>query len=479
MLPQICNQTSATILRALAPHTEVKDGGICQPDAYFATIHQLISSVLGIAVAHNLNRDLSQNKTLNKTFEWIDNELFTSSIFTHNFNLLSSSKKEVLEAFFDWFTTQDFDSVPLSDLYELMLLLEFPVKDNAITEDTENLNSIGSFYTPHALADTFVALTIDHYIFQNTGLKSFSVLEKSDADLQLAKELIKQSTFADYSCGTGSFFLAILRYFERYLHFSKEELKQLVLNFYAIEADALSLEIAKIQVLEAVDDLNLYPELSTRFINGNPLIAPDDEVESFAYSSDFYYHNGLALNPNSIQKCDVIIGNPPWVSVGFDLHYYLHLLYPQLAELENEHELDAALEVLENSHPALYNWLLLHDEAVDVAMENIYNDHRFNHSCMGGLQTNVLFTELCNALCTERGTVGLVLKGATLSDSVNKRLWHYLLANMRVSARFDFINCNKIFNIDNTEEFSLLLLSNHEGSDYKHLTGLTHLSEID
>ncbi len=478
MLLQICRQTSTAILSALAPQIEVKTGAICQPSDYFASINRLISGVLGIAIAHNFNRDLASKQTLNKTFEWIDNELLKSSIIINNFNSISSSEKQALEVFYSWFNAQDFGSVPLSDLYELMLLLEFPVKDNALTEDTENLNSIGSFYTPSALADKLVALTIDQYIFQNVGVKRFSTLEQSDAELQQAKALIKESTFADYSCGTGSFFLAIIRYLEHHLHFSKKELKAIILHFYAIEADALSLEIAKIQILEAIDGFDLYPELSKRFINGNPLIAPDTEAESFTYGHDFYYHNGLALHPKQILQCDVIIGNPPWGTVGFDLNYYLHLLCPRLAEIDEEQKLDAALETLEETHPALYDWLLMHDEAIDVAMENIYNDDRFDHSSMGGLQTNVLFTELCDSLCTDRGAVGLVLKGSTLSDPINKRLVNYLSGRKRIRARYDFKNTNQLFNIDKHEEFSILILGDGSNGPTISKTELDHLDQI-
>nr|MBP9152887.1 hypothetical protein [Flavobacteriales bacterium] len=356
MYQKICIKTSEIILTVLSSHTEIKDNAVCNPIAYFNTIYRLQSGVLRIAVAHNLNRDLAQKQTLNKTFNYIDNESFTSSIVIHNFNTLTSSEKQALEAFYNWFKSQHFGRIELSDLYEMMLLLEFPVQDGAIAEDKENLNSIGSFYTPSTLADKLVAITIDQYIFQNLGLMRFSCSDNSAVELQQTKELISQSTFADYSCGTGSFFLAIIRYLEHHLHFSKKELKAIVLHFYAIEADALSLEIAKIQILEAVDGLDFYPELGKRFINGNPLIAPDTEAESFAYGHDFYYHNGLALHPKQIQHCDVIIGNPPWGTVGFDLNYYLHLLCPRLAEIDEEQKLDAALETLEETHPALYDW---------------------------------------------------------------------------------------------------------------------------
>jgi len=477
MLLQICNQTSNAILRALVQQIDLENGAICKPSAYFATRHRLISSVLKIVVKHNLNN--YHNNSLEEVFESLENKLVSDGIFTQSFNNITVTEKQALEAFHIWFQSQNFDRVALSDLYELMLLLEFPVRDGAITEENENWNSVGSFYTPANLADKLVELTIDNYIFQHTGLDRFSSSESNEVELKQVKELLKHSSFADYSCGTGSFFLAIIRYLEKRLHLSKQELKEVVLNFYAIEADYLSLEIAKIQILEAVNGFDLYPELSKRFINGNPLIAPNDEAESFEYCDGFYYHNDLALQPNHIRKCDVIIGNPPWGTVGFDLNYYLHILCPRLADIDNEQELDTALEILSETHPKLYDWLLIHDKAVDTAMENMYNDDRFQHSNMGGLQTNVLFTELCDSLCTERGSVGLVLKSATLSDSVNKRLWNHLTATNKVIARYDFINCNKIFNIKRTEEFSLLILSNQIGTDHMHRTGLTHLYEIE
>jgi hypothetical protein len=186
----------------------------------------------------------------------------------------------------------------------------------------------------------------------------------------------------------------------------------------------------------------------------------------------------LALHPHEIQQCDVIIGNPPWGTVGFDLNYYLHLLCPRLAELDDEQELDVALEALADTNPALYDWLLMHDEAIDTAMENIYNDDRFDHSSMGGLQTNVLFTELCDSLCTERGTVGLVLKGSTLSGPINKRLVNYLSERKRIRARYDFKNTNQLFNIDKDEEFSVLILGNGSNRPTISKTELDHLDQI-
>ncbi|MCF8277798.1 MAG: hypothetical protein K9J17_13775 [Flavobacteriales bacterium] len=476
MLQAICHHTSNAILTALKQEILVEDGAICQPSAYFASIHRMQSTVLGIVAEHNLNGP--DSLALNDVFQSLKGSLAGENTFTASFNLLSKAEKQALTTFLDWFKSQHLARVELSDLYESMLLLEFPVRDGVIMDDKEHLNSIGSFYTPTLLADTLVQLTIDNYILKNLGIEQFSKLQSSEADLERVTELLRNSSYADHSCGTGSFFLALIRYFKKHLCLSHEDLKKMVLNFHAIEADSISLEIARICVLEAVDGLALYPELSKRFVNGNPLIWPDDEADAFDHSPNFYYHNGLALRPDQIQRCDVIIGNPPWGSIGFDLSHYLHLLCPRLAEIDDEEELDTALEILEESHPELYRWLLMHDEAVDVAMENVYNDERFDHSCMGGLQTNVLFTELCDSLGTERSSVGLILKGSTLSDPVNKRLWHHLLHRKRVVARYDLINCNKIFNIDRTEEFSVLILGKNQDQPILHQTELTHLSEI-
>ena len=122
--------------------------------------------------------------------------------------------------------------------------------------------------------------------------------------------------------------------------------------------------------------------------------------------------------------------------------------------------------------------MLKHDESIDLACEEIYNDERFEHSTMGGLHTNVLFTELSNGLCSEIGTTGLVLKGSTLADPLNKRLLKHLSDHNRIHARYDILNSNRIFNIDSSEEFSILILGNNISSKVKHQTGLTKLSEI-
>jgi hypothetical protein len=456
MLQQICAKISETIVSVLKSQTEVEDDTICNPINYFNAIYRLQSGVLRAIALENTGFEDAFPTVLNPT----------------------TLEKEALGDFVKWFVQQNFGKVNLSDLYELMLLLEFPVRDGEITADAEHLDSIGSFYTPSDLADKIVEITLDNYIFQQLGITRFSSSNKVNDEVAQVREFLLHSTFADYSCGTGSFLLAILRYCTNYLNASQDLLQKIALNFHAIEADALSLEIAKLQILEAVGDFSLYAELSPKFIHGNPLIAPNEEYPEFDFCHELYYNNGLALQPEQIPSCDVVVGNPPWGTVDFELPNYFHLLCPKLSELENENELEEAFEELSNTHPELYCWFLNHDEAVDLAMEDIYNDERFAHSTMGGLHTNVLFTELCNSLCTARGSVGLVLKGSTLSNPINKRLLNHLNRSNRFVSRYDLINCNGIFNINRTEEFSIVVLGN-SSSEYLHRTGLTHLSEVD
>jgi|GEM_PF-1975816 len=478
MIDQIYNKTSETVLEVLTQQTKIKEGGICNPQEYFGTTYRLLSGILGVVVNNNnLN---SKSNSLTETFNELQSTLSKECVFTSNYNNSTVSERAALESFNNWFAVQKYGRINLSDLYERLLLLEFSIQNETIVsnEEKQGANNIGSFYTPASLADKIVELTLDDYILRNTGIEKFAPSEKTIEQTQKVAELLRISTFADYSCGTGSFLLAILKYCKNHVDASKNLLETVALNFHAIEADSLSLEIAKIQVLNTIGDFSLYSELSKKFIHGNSLIEPSTEYPVYDFGHEFYYHNGLALERNQIPKCDVIVGNPPWGTVGFDLPYHFHLLYPELNKIEDETELETAVQNLVETHADLYEWLLKHDEASDLAIEEIYNDSRFEHSSMGGLQTNVLFTELCDSLSTKKGTVGLLLKGSTLSGAINKRLVNYLSDRNRISARYDFINTNKIFNIDAKEEFSILILRLNKSEGFTYKSSITKLSEL-
>ena len=477
MIDQIYNKTSETVLEVLTQQTKIKEGGICNPQEYFGTTYRLLSGILGVVANNNLN---SKSNSLTEIFNELESTLSKECVFTSNYNNSTVSERAALESFNNWFEIQEYGQINLSNLYERLLLLEFSIQNETIVsnEEKQGANSIGSFYTPASLADKIVKLTLDNYIFRNTEVPRFATSEKTTEQTQKVAELMRTSTFADYSCGTGSFLIAILKYAKSHLDPSKDFLRTIALNFHAIEADSLSLEIAKFQVLETVGDFNLYSELDSKFIHGNPLIEPSNEYPTYEFYHEFYYHNNLAIKRNEIQKCDVIVGNPPWGTVGFDLPYHFHLLYPELNKIEDETELETALQNLSQTHASLYEWLLNHDKASDLAMEEIYNDNRFEHSTMGGLHTNVLFTELCDSLCTEKGTVGLLLKGSTLSGVINKRLVNYLSDRKRISARYDFVNTNRIFNIDAKEEFSILILGLNKSEGFTYKSSITKLSEL-
>lgn len=441
MLQEINHKASAVICEALRLQTETRENCVADPEAYFLSIYSMKAGILGLVFGERLPE---------------------GALFHKLINTCTLAEQNALNTFENWFNSKQFKDVSLSDLYELMLLLEFPIRDNSITENVDDLNSIGSFYTPLELSDAIVELTINQYIKANTG-----------KDI---KALILSSTFADYSCGTGRFFLSLIAYCKAHLNLSGDELKTLALNFRAIEADSLSLEIAKLEILTAIDALELYDELSSNFVHGNPLIQPETIERSTPFCNENYYLNVLAINADAIPTCDVLFGNPPWGSVEFDLPFYFHLLCPHLNELEDENELAKATFALSETHPELYNWLLHNDEAVDFSTESIYNDARFSHSTLGGLQTNLLFTELSNSLLTPTGTCGLLLKGSTLSD-VNKPLRTYLQSNKRLIAQYDFVNQNRILNLETEQAFTVAVLGNQiEETTFK--TNLTRVSEL-
>lgn len=457
MLQQICLRISAAIHAVISVETEVKDNAISDPVSYFGSIYRMQSAALGIVAGC---------------------DAYPDSLFVKERERCNPREQQAMEDFGLWLEEQAFGKVGLSDLYESMLLLEFPVRNGVIVQETDYISSVGSFYTPNALADKMVELTLNDHILRNTGIERFSTSSPSAHQSQRVKELLMHSSFADLACGTGSFFLAVIRYFKDRLEADQRSLRHLVHNFHAIEADALSLEIAKLRVLEAIGAPELYTDLNMKFVHGNPLIGPNDEYSDYRFGHLSYYHKQLTIEPERVPKCDVMLGNPPWGNVGFDLAEQFHLLCPDLVQMEDETALHMALDRLSATHPKLYEWLQMHDDAVDLAMEDLYDDSRFDHSYSGGLQTNALFTQLYDGLCKPNGTIGLLLHGSTLTDPRFKRLWNHLSGQKRIVARYDLVNSNRIFNIDGSEEFSVLIMGRPTAIESVHLKGLTHISEM-
>ncbi|MCB0756198.1 MAG: hypothetical protein KDB98_11430, partial [Flavobacteriales bacterium] len=348
MLNEVCYKISEVIHGVLAAHTEVKDGAICHPTENYSSIYRLQCGLLGIVVGDNLPED---------------------SLFKYIIDDCEEFEKQAIESFEGWFKQQSFADIDLSELYELMLLLEFPVSDGRIVEDKENLNSIGTFYTPAELAEKIVEITLNDYIHRNAGIEHFSTSNITAEEVQKVTELLTGSTFADHSCGTGNFFLAVIQYCRLYLNPSKKTLRKIVLNFHATEADSISLEIAKLQLLNVIESPELYDEVDGNFIHANPLITSTDTPFPFEHFHEFYYGKELAMSLDQIPVCDVVLGNPPWGTVEFDTAFHLHVLCPRILEIEDETERDQALDELAESHPELYEWLLYHDEAIDLAIE--------------------------------------------------------------------------------------------------------------
>jgi hypothetical protein len=294
MYQKICLKTSDSILSVLADEIEVHQNAICYPQEYFGTIHRMLSGILGIVTYKNLNEKYFNSVAY--VFQELEESLSSKCLFVENFKETSTSEQKALNKFYHWYQTQKFRSINVSHVYELMLGLEFPIENGTITEDHGGkiLDTIGSFYTPYNLADKIVQLTLDNYIFENTGIERFSGSENSEIKISQVSELLITSSFADHCCGTGSLLLAILRYVEQYLGLDTFQIQeQIVLNFVAIEADALALEVAKIQILTYIERLELYPILSEKFIHGNPILHPMNMDSCFSYSDEFYYHNAL------------------------------------------------------------------------------------------------------------------------------------------------------------------------------------------
>jgi len=168
----------------------------------------------------------------------------------------------------------------------------------------------GIFYTPRFIVD---------YIVENT-------VGKKLGEAKSMHEL-KQIKILDPACGSGSFLTKALKVFnEKYIDFgnpggqaTKSEI--LLSNIYGVDLDPKAVELAKLNLLvEALEEQQKLPDLTENVRVGNSLISGEEKELEKYFGKD--WRDKRPFNWEEEFKgvfkqggFDVIIGNPPWVSI--------------------------------------------------------------------------------------------------------------------------------------------------------------------
>lgn len=209
----------------------------------------------------------------------------------------------------------DFKAMPadvLGTVYENYLgyRLSQSKKGMTVDKDAKKRKEQGIYYTPTFVVD---------YIVKN-ALGPVLAECKSIADLKKIKVL-------DPACGSGSFLVKALEVISnRYKDFSRTpdtytKIQILQENIYGVDLDEQAVEIARLNLLiNALDERTKLPPLSDNIKNGNSLISGTDEELKKYFGKNFRDKkpfNWQEEFPEVFKQggFDVIIGNPPWVTV--------------------------------------------------------------------------------------------------------------------------------------------------------------------
>lgn len=347
----------------------------------------------------------------------------------------------------------------LGDIYEQLLSIEtsgFEVKSGK-----EYRNKLGSYYTPPEYAKEITRLTFENF-FQDNSI-----------------DKLKNVKIVDFSCGCGAFIVAALEQCKKNGLY-KENLQDVIQNLYACDVDPLALEIAKISVLDICNAPSYYDVLSNNFRHANFLIHTNKEVSQIvrlqASMNGYIYHEDLALGTDFLQQYDIILGNPPWEKIRFEEKKFFSQFLGGISLINFKFNLGLSIDRILEDNPMIRDYTTNYKMQLEASKKQIKQNPFFKDSVSGELNTCSLFADSAYQLLSSIGVSGLLVKSSLFTAKVNKILFNKL--NNRTVAIYDFINRNKIFDIDSRERFGILLLGKNRTGMIRLGMNLLSISDI-
>jgi adenine-specific DNA-methyltransferase len=297
------------------------------------------------------NKFVEESKRLESKYNSI---VFKKAFFDKD-DFLDKNNTYFNETIIDFLASEspyNFNYIPIEiigNIYERFLGKTIEIEDNKVKIDLKPAvrKAGGVFYTPSYIVD---------YIIQNTIGKQI--------ENKTPKEVSKL-TFADISCGSGSFLIGIfdhlIQYHQNYYFnhpaeaekegclydeematwkLSLNQKKQILLNnVYGVDIDHQATEVAQMSLLlKLLEHENLFttskqqslfmadkilPTLSENIKSGNSLIGKDVVFQGKMKFDN--YEEELKINPFDFEPAfpkvfknggfDAIVGNPPYVNV--------------------------------------------------------------------------------------------------------------------------------------------------------------------
>ena len=352
-----------------------------------------------------------------------------------------------------------FSDMNLNSMRQAWLNIELDFTDDEVGlfSDKISRDNTGAYYTPGELA--------------------FEIIKKSFAGRNFAAS--RDYRIADFSCGGGDFFIAIMEYLEEKYGIKKNVS---VKWFYGIDIDPIALQICMVSLL-AYADRKDWQSVISHFIFGNPLVMSSSEYsekeKNILFATRRLYSTGLGMPKTFFDSTfDVVIGNPPWEKIRFEERKFFIGISDKISSVPQKSVRDKEVAKLKVTWPTVFAWRnQVYDEYSMMKAVN-YKHCKIKESVAGELNTYALFTELAFNMLSEDGFLALIVKSTLVTAPVNQRLWNRFLEEQAVRGVFLFENKKKIFSIDSRERFIVFIAGKIPTGSFEFATGIVEPGEL-
>ena len=335
--------------------------------------------------------------------------------------------------------------------------LDFTKEDLTFFTDKVSRDNTGSYYTPCELAEETVRIALADKLFENE----------------------KDYRIADFSCGGGDFFLAIMGYLkERYDIDTRTSVKW----FYGVDIDPIALQICIVNLLQSAEPCD-WKTVISHFTFGNPLVICNEDSSLAEKNRQFaigrLYSFALGLPEMFFDASyDVIVGNPPWEKLRFEERKFFRGIDNEIASLSQKHERDQQVKKLKATWLQVYDLRnAVYDDYARLTATS-YKHCRIKLAVSGELNTYALFSELAFNMLSDHGLLALIVKSTLVTAPVHQKLWSSFLMNQYVKSIYLFENKNKIFNIDSRERFAVFVATKDPCMPFTFSAGLTEIKQL-
>lgn len=378
---------------------------------------------------------------------------YLSEFYQENMDVLTESLEAAIEEFYRCDINLNVCRQEL-----LNMALNFAGENLELFSDKVSRDSTGAYYTPRGLAIEVVKSAFGDSFF----------LEKEEYRI------------ADFSCGGGDFFLAIMDYVGKKYDIAYG---RIVKWFYGVDIDPIALQICVVNLLEHADPTD-WKEIVSHFTFANPLIINEKktsiEEKNRLFAMQRLYSPGLGL-PTSFfdASYDAVVGNPPWEKIRFEERKFFKGINNAISTIPQKDQRDAEVNRLKNLQPELYKWrnnMFFEYAGMNAAK---YHHCKIKDAIVGELNTYSLFTELGFNMLSDNGVLALIVKSTLVTAPAHQKLWSKFLLDKAVRAVYLFENQNRIFSIDSRERFVVFIASKKRSDAFMFSAGLATPEEIE